>query len=122
MNELGVWIRSHLLGIPFGDQGLALSRETFLKVGGFEVGRDCGEDHYFIWKARQSRVRVRSVGASIRTSARKYKRLGWRETTKKHIAITFQQAFPEWLKLQRIRFRRIWGKITHFFGVRSTVE
>ncbi|MEO8636693.1 MAG: glycosyl transferase family 2 [Gemmatimonadales bacterium] len=101
MNEVGAHLRSHLLGMPFGDQGLALSRENFLRLGGFREELRYGEDHLFVWAARRAGLRLRPVGRALSTSARKYAQDGWLRTTLSHLWLTWRQAFPEgvaWLR------------------------
>ena len=34
LNNLGVWLRSHILGMPFGDQGFCIAKKLFTKIGG----------------------------------------------------------------------------------------
>ncbi|MEZ4743895.1 MAG: glycosyl transferase family 2 [Bdellovibrionota bacterium] len=97
VNSIGVWIRSHLLGLPFGDQGFCMRKEVFVKLGKFPTGCRYGEDHLFVWKANRCGVKVRSVGAFIYTSARKYKDKGWARTTCLHLYLTFKQAIPQLL-------------------------
>lgn len=99
VNALGVWIRSHVLGMPFGDQGFCLSGEVFGMLGGFQTEAAYGEDHLLVWRARQSNVVLRCVGAGLTTSARKYAEHGWLQTTVRHGVLTVKQAFPEWIKL-----------------------
>ena len=113
LNTFGVWIRSHLFRLPFGDQGLALRRELFENLGEFNTLAQYGEDHLLIWRAHQCRVPVISVGTSISTSARKYRVNGWMRTTLKHLYLTFAQALPQlWILLRRgRRLERALGRI-----------
>jgi len=100
LNTWGCWIRSHLLGMPFGDQGLCLARETFQKLGGFDEAAPYGEDHLLVWMARRRQIRLRCTGTILRTSARKYRERGWLRTTFRHVRLTFAQAWPQfWLWL-----------------------
>jgi rSAM/selenodomain-associated transferase 2 len=103
LNELGVRIRAELLKIPFGDQGLAMHRATFNRLGGFSEQAPYGEDHLLIWKAHQLRVHVECVAATIQTSARKYLHGGWLATTMRHVHMTFLQGLPEFLTMLRQR-------------------
>lgn len=48
LNAWGANLRSRYLGLPFGDQGLCLSRETFQKLGRFDETAPYGEDHLLI--------------------------------------------------------------------------
>ena len=108
INELGVWIRSHWFGVPFGDQGLALKKDLFSKLGRFREDVSCGEDHFFVWSARHLGIPLRSVRGAIFTSARKYMKQGWFKTTLLHFLITYRQAIPKALVLfsKRKSFRR----------------
>ena len=91
LNSIGVWIKSHLLNIPFGDQGFCLQRAVFEKLGGFDESVLFGEDHFFLWKARHKGIPVRCTGAWITTSARKYREQGWLKTTALHVSATIKQ-------------------------------
>lgn len=101
LNTIGCWIRSHLMGVPFGDQGFCISRKNFRKVGGFPENVKYGEDHLFIWHAKQKGIPLRCTGGTIKTSARKYKDRGWVRTTLSHARLWTKQAFPEWRKLRK---------------------
>ncbi len=95
LNARGAWLRSHLLGIPFGDQGLCLSKITFDRLNGFPEDAPYGEDHLLVWRARQIGTRLRCTGTSLSTSARRYRDRGWARTTIDHFFRTFAQATPE---------------------------
>jgi hypothetical protein len=101
INEAGVWLRSHLGGMPFGDQGLCLRREHWERLGGFPTDTEYGEDHLFVWRARRAGVRLRPTGGTLLTSARRYRERGWLATTTRHLRLTARQAFLEWLALVR---------------------
>ena len=103
INEVGAWIRSRILRLPFGDQGFCLSKATFATLGGFDENAPYGEDHLLIWKAHQKRIPIGCVGGGLRTSARKYTLQGWSQTTTRHVTLTFRQAMPELIKLLRDR-------------------
>ncbi|MCI0332883.1 MAG: glycosyltransferase family 2 protein [Planctomycetes bacterium] len=103
LNAVGVRFRSRFLGLPFGDQGLCLSRRTFEHVGGFDETATYGEDHLLVWAARRHRVPLHCVGAIITTSARKYRTNGWFTTTLLHGWRTWRQAAPEF-------FRSLWTR------------
>ena len=81
LNALGVWLRSHWLALPFGDQGLVLPRAVFERLGGFNPALEHGEDHDLVWRARRAGVPQAAVGAPLLTSARKYAEHGWWSTT-----------------------------------------
>lgn len=105
LNQWGVKLRARALKIPFGDQGLCLTRDAFEKLGGFDVSAPYGEDHLLVWKARQAGIAVRCTGSSLKTSARKYQTRGWTRTTLEHNLLTVKQALPEWKKLLQARLR-----------------
>ena len=98
LTAAGTLLRSRLLGLPFGDQGLALARDAFDALGGFPESAAYGEDHLLVWAARRGGLPVRSVGRPIYTSARKYRRGGWLRTTATHLWLTARQAIPEGLR------------------------
>lgn len=101
LNAWGANLRSRWLQLPFGDQGLLLPAERFAQLGGFDESARYGEDHLLVWAAHQAGFAVRPVGASIRTSARKYARAGWWRTTLRHWRLTLAQAWPAWRRLRR---------------------
>lgn len=91
LTEMGVFIRSRLLQLPFGDQALCLSRNNFWALGGYDEHALRGEDHLLVRKAHRTGLAVQSVSVSILTSARKYRREGWFRTTWQHLRLTFRQ-------------------------------
>jgi len=103
LNTVGVWLRSHILKLPFGDQGFAMTKNVFNNLGGFCEEASYGEDHLFIWKAHKERTPVICVGGRLITSARKYQMNGWLSTTTHHIWLTLRQAAPQALALLRMR-------------------
>ncbi|MEX0386377.1 TIGR04283 family arsenosugar biosynthesis glycosyltransferase [Spiribacter onubensis] len=103
LSSLGANLRSRWLKVPFGDQGFCIARERFHSIGGFPEDLPHGEDHVFVWRARQEGIDVRPVGEVIHTSARKYVRHGWLRTTLNHQSIWLRQAWPEWKRLRRRR-------------------
>ncbi len=98
LNHWGVWLRSHFLGIPFGDQGFCISKEGFEKSGRFLQEAPLGEDHLFLWSSKQAGIKLKCTSAFIYTSARKYQTEGWLKTTLTHLYTTLTQAMPEWIK------------------------
>ncbi|MEG3191989.1 glycosyltransferase [Lysobacter sp. D1-1-M9] len=92
LNTLGAWLRSRWLGMPFGDQGLVLSRAAFERLGGFDPALAGGEDHDLVWRARRAGLRLRPLQAPLYTSARKYRERGWWTTTTEHLSETWRQA------------------------------
>ncbi len=65
--------RARAFGLPYGDQGLLVSRKLYDAVGGFEE-IPLMED---VAIARKLRGRLRMLPAGIVTSADKYRRDGW---------------------------------------------
>lgn len=108
INAWGANMRSHCFGLPFGDQGLCLSRAQFERLGGFDEQATYGEDHLFVWKAHRLGIQIRPVGAHMQTSARKYKQRGWLRTTLLHLYRTVMQAVPGFvgLVLARVQGRQ----------------
>jgi hypothetical protein len=95
LNALGSFVRSRLLGLPFGDQGFFLARATLERLGGFDPTLDVGEDHALVWAAWRASIPLRAAGAPISTSARKYAEHGWLRTTSQHLWLTAAQAWRE---------------------------
>lgn len=98
LNDIGTYWRSHLLKMPFGDQGLFMAKKTFFSLGLFDENAKYGEDHLLIWRAHQRGVEVLPCHKKLFTSARKYEKSGWLTTTVRHVFLTYKQAFPELLK------------------------
>ncbi|MDQ3270101.1 MAG: glycosyltransferase [Pseudomonadota bacterium] len=92
LNTSGAWLRSRLLGLPFGDQGLVFPRALFEALGRFNTVLAGGEDHALVWRARRTGVPLRPLRAPIYTSARKYAEHGWGATTGTHLRETWKQA------------------------------
>ncbi len=91
LNALGANVRSRWLGLPFGDQGLILSRALWQRLGGFDEGFGLGEDLEFVIRARSCGMRLVQLAGSLLTSARRYRDHGWLETTIRHAWLTIQQ-------------------------------
>ncbi len=92
LNALGANLRSRLLGLPFGDQGLSLPRTEFERLGGFDPALPRAEDHALVWAAHRAGLPVRRLGARLRTSGRRYADAGWLRTTLRFFALTWSQA------------------------------
>ncbi|MSP18967.1 MAG: glycosyl transferase family 2 [Bdellovibrionales bacterium] len=101
LNRIGVWIRSRLLKLPFGDQGFIMTRQVFQHLGGFSETALYGEDHLLIWRAHQLRIPVKPIQALLLTSGRKYSDNGWLSTTQRHLRLTYQQGKVEWQRIQK---------------------
>lgn len=98
LNGVGANIRSWLFGTPFGDQGLAISKTHFAMVGGYPEDAVYGEDHLFVWYARQQGMRLKCCWQPLVTSARKYQDKGWVKLTLAYQKVWIKQAWPEFLK------------------------
>lgn len=70
--ERGVSIRARLLGMPYGDQGLLVSREAYDRAGGYRP-LPLMED---VDLARRLRP-IRMLAAEATTSAERWRRDGW---------------------------------------------
>jgi len=103
LNTVGVWIRSHWMRLPFGDQGFCLSHFLMNQLGGFPEDAPFGEDHLLVWAAHHHGIYLKCTGASISTSARKYKQRGWGRATATTMMLTAKQAIPELVKLVKNR-------------------
>lgn len=99
LNSQGANLRSRLLGLPFGDQGLCLSVHQFQKLGGYPVDALYGEDHLFVWRAHQQRVKLANTGSVLTTSARKYAVTGWGRLTLIYQFYWIKQALPQFWRL-----------------------
>ena len=93
INQIGAYLRSRLLSLPFGDQGFFIRRESFLQLGGFSEDLNRGEDHEFVWKAKIAKVPIVSLSSYIITSSRRYRSEGWLSTTSRHLYLTVVQAW-----------------------------
>jgi len=76
--EWGVNLRSRLLKLPYGDQGLFLRAETFFQLDGFT--NRFMEDVEMCQRLRR-RGRIALAPGAITTSARRWRRLGVLRTT-----------------------------------------
>jgi rSAM/selenodomain-associated transferase 2 len=72
--EAGVELRSTVLKLPYGDQGLLISRALYNEVGGFHA-QPIMEDVDLI--RRLGRKRVQILNARATTSAERYRREGY---------------------------------------------
>lgn len=102
VNYLGVLFRSHIAGLPFGDQGFFMPREDFVNFGGFDETYGKGEDHDFIWKLKAQNYPIKCVNRHIYTSPRRYEHNGWLKTTGYHLGLTYKQ-----IKASRTRHHKI---------------
>ncbi len=104
LNEWMVRWRSDILKMPFGDQGVAISKSLFEELCCYRDDVEYGEDYVFTWKMRQEGYPIKRTGASIYTSARKYEKGGWGKVTSLHVYLTFKQGWPEFWLWVRKRF------------------
>lgn len=88
LNSFFANIRSSLLSLPFGDQGLFMSKSAYLKVGGFNPNFSRGEDYLFILKAKRSGLNISPLQSYIITSGRRYSKLGWFTATYRNVRET----------------------------------
>ena len=99
INQWGARIRSEIFNVPFGDQGFCISKDNFYCIGGYPEDVRVGEDHVFLWHARQHGIKPICTKAELFTSARKYSSIGWGRLTLKYQYLWIKQAIPEVLKL-----------------------
>ncbi|QOC21446.1 glycosyltransferase [Wenzhouxiangella sp. AB-CW3] len=84
LNAFGANLRSRIFRQPYGDQGLCMPMAVFQQLKGFREDLDRGEDLDFVVRANMSGIPIRSMGATITTSARRYREQGWMRTTWQH--------------------------------------
>ncbi|MDD2371076.1 MAG: glycosyltransferase [Firmicutes bacterium] len=82
--EMGVWFRCTFLKTPFGDQGLTISKEIFLKIGGYNLKTPIGEDYYLVRACKDYNIKISRIRRHLYTSPRKYQENGWLKTTLYH--------------------------------------
>ena len=66
-------LRAHLLGLPYGDQGLLMHRDLLKAVGGYPE-LPLMED---VAMARKLRGKLRHLPLTVKTGAEKYEQNGW---------------------------------------------
>lgn len=98
-NALGVYLRSHWLKLPFGDQAFLIKKKLFQQLGQYNEQAQYGEDHLLVWQAHHQGVPVKSIGGKLLSSARKYQAQGWLKTTGLHLFLTYKQALPQFYHL-----------------------
>ncbi len=79
--ERGVALRVRLLGLPYGDQGLLISRRLYDKVGGFRP-LALMEDVDLVRRIG----RLRRLDATALTSAERWRRDGWLRRSSRNVA------------------------------------
>ncbi|RMF15024.1 MAG: hypothetical protein D6757_05230 [Alphaproteobacteria bacterium] len=103
--------RARLLRLPFGDQGLACTRETFKRIGEYPEDAAYGEDHLFVWQAHLAGIAVRPLDLPLPTSPRSYAAHGWLRLTVLYQWRWLRQALPRVLALAAGRRRN--GMVRH---------
>lgn len=68
--------RARLSGVPYGDQGIFITRELFAQLGGY-APLPLLEDVDLVRRARKAGARVRILSKAMTTSARRYEARGW---------------------------------------------
>lgn len=94
LTEAGVALRCALFALPYGDQGLLLSRALFTRLGGYNRACAFGEDARLICRVKRENIRICRAGGRLGTSARKYKQNGFFRTTYRH-AVMLRQLLQE---------------------------
>jgi len=77
LNAIGANIRSRIFGLPYGDQGLCVSKEIFDNIGEYPEDTPYGEDLLFIRLAKKKGILLKRISSKLTTSARKYRDHGW---------------------------------------------
>ena len=81
--ERGVALRVRLLGLPYGDQGLLVSRRLYDEVGGF---RPLALMEDVDLARRIGGHRLRRLGTTALTSAQRWRRDGWLRRSGRNLA------------------------------------
>jgi rSAM/selenodomain-associated transferase 2 len=81
--ERGVALRVRLLGLPYGDQGVLVSRRLYKKLGGF---RPLALMEDVDLARRIGRNRLRRLDATALTSAERWRRDGWLRRSARNLA------------------------------------
>lgn len=77
--EMLVKIRSRILSLPYGDQGIFISKQAFIEAGGF-ADLPIMEDFEFIRRIKR-KGRIAIAPAAVITSDRRWQKLGVWQTT-----------------------------------------
>ncbi len=84
INAHGANIRSTLIGLPYGDQALCLSKQQFELIGAYPEDTLYGEDLLFVRLAKKHKMQLAEVPSFLISSARKYHSQGWMKTSLSH--------------------------------------
>jgi GT2 family glycosyltransferase len=101
LNSWGANIRSYIFGVPYGDQGLCISRKAFSRAGCYSEDLLYGEDLMLVWRLRQNGVSLNCVKSTLVSSPRKYKKHGWLKLTALYQWRWILMSIPEAWKLCR---------------------
>lgn len=104
VERLAAW-RARCFALPYGDQGLLISRGLYDKVGGYPRW-PLMEDVALI--RRLGRARLEALPATILTSAARYEREGWWRRPLRNLsclALYFLGASPTWIARRYYRSR-----------------
>jgi rSAM/selenodomain-associated transferase 2 len=82
--ELGAAARAGLLGLPYGDQGLLVSRSLYDALGGYRP-LPLMEDVDLV--RRIGRRRLRPLGVEAATSAERWRRDGWARRSARNLGL-----------------------------------
>ncbi len=104
LNSLAAWLRSRLLGLPFGNQGICTSRETLEKTGAFDPNLSANEDVQFIYQAKLKRIEIRPIALPLQVSNKKYSHEGWLNVTSQEFRESWKKTFPSYLSYLKKRW------------------
>lgn len=103
LNSFGTNMRSKLLGFPWGDQTLCISKRNLVKIGYFDDGIPYGEDHALVLKSRMNGIKLKRIRHPVITSAREYKKTGWLKLTLYRQIVWPILTIKLWLKYRKER-------------------
>ena len=83
-------IRSRYFGLPFGDQGLVISKSALEQLRGFDETITMGEDLDLVVRAKAHGISLQELPAELITSARRYQQYGWLATTARYVFLTWR--------------------------------
>lgn len=92
LNQIGANLRAEYFKLPYGDQGLCMSKKTFAAIGGYNEVHPYAEDFYFIWTAKRLGLKIVCTQGTLSTSPRRYQKYGWFSTTLRHLSFTLKES------------------------------
>lgn len=95
--------QARYFGMPFGEQGYAMSRALFVRLGGFSESNYYGEDHLLVWQAKRKKLLFNEIPAYLFTSARRFQSMGWGRLTGLRLWLNLRLATAESIKLLKYR-------------------